>query len=271
MSGKILRLNSKPWFSLFLASCSLSVFLAACHRENLVYPERKNLVESVYASGKIVAKDELMLQAMNNGTVLKKLVQEGDTVRKGQPMYIISRETQVVTMQSKDKNISDLSSSNLSFKVNSGSSTEDRVTIRSDCDGMIFQTLKEEGEAVHALEPLIVIGNSSDRLIRLAVDQEDVSKIQPGQLVLVRSDITGDTIMEGKVSKIYPLMNEANQTFRVDAVFNHPMQLPFIHNSIEANIVIQKKDHALVLPVYAMTEGDSVAVKLNNRVRKVKI
>ena len=55
-----------------------------CNHTPVIYPERKNIIETVYASGKIISADEFNLAALSNGTIVKKLVRDGDTVQKGQ-------------------------------------------------------------------------------------------------------------------------------------------------------------------------------------------
>jgi multidrug efflux pump subunit AcrA (membrane-fusion protein) len=245
--------------------------LVSCDSADVVYPNRKTLIESVYASGKIIAKNEHHIEAMNNGTVLQKLVEAGDTVKKGQLLYIVNREMQSIKVLSKDESSTGQNQANLSLLVTSATPTQQKAYIRSDIDGIIYQTMKEEGESVHAMESLVLIGDPADHLAWLSVDQLDIAKVKVGQLVLLKTDITGDTIFEAHISKIYPLMNEANQSFRVDVIFQDTLNLPFIHHSVEGNIVIQKKENAMVLPTSAVTEGDSVSIRVNDRPKKIKI
>src|SRR6185369_10714330 len=68
------------------------IILASCKHETTIHPERKNIVETVYASGKIIAENEYNLYALSNGTVIKKLAKEGDSVKKGQVIYIINND-----------------------------------------------------------------------------------------------------------------------------------------------------------------------------------
>ena len=66
-------------------------------------------------------------------------------------------------------------------------------------------------------------------------------------------------------------MNESDQTFRVDAVFAGQDPQPYIHTSVEANIVIQKIQHALVIPVKSVMNGDSVKVKDGGKISTVPV
>jgi multidrug efflux pump subunit AcrA (membrane-fusion protein) len=55
-------------------------------------------------------------------------------------------------------------------------------------------------------------------------------------------------------------MNELDQTFRVDAQFSDTTIQPYIHSSVEANIIIRQKQLALIIPKEALNTGDSVLI-----------
>jgi HlyD family secretion protein len=143
--------------------------------------------------------------------------------------------------------------------------------IRAENSGTVYQMMKEKGEAVKANEAVALLGKSVDRLIRLFVDQQDIGLLQAGQQVMVKTDATGDRIYKAKVIRIFPAMNEADQTFRVDAVFAEEDAQPYIHTSVEANIIIRKKQQALVIPNSALFSGDSLKVKIDGKVISVAV
>jgi HlyD family secretion protein len=321
-----------------------------CNNPPMIYPERKDIIETVYASGKIISANEYKLAALSNGTIIKRLVKDGDTVKKGQLLYIINsgaakdrvdaalKNYQVVAANLSNQSplLNDLKFSlqNAAVKCSNDSITYHRYKnlwtqdigtksnldyvysnyllsqnqkkiaeekyyaalndlqvshgnarslltaarqdlneffIRSDRDGVVYQTFKEEGETVYTNEVVAVMGEQGSQVIRLAVDQQDIRKIRIGQQVLLQSDVTGTTIYEAKVSYIYPVMNEQDQTFRVDALFTNQSALSFIHSSIEANIIVQKKNRALVLPRNALAGNDSVWIQVKNNRKKMGI
>jgi len=143
--------------------------------------------------------------------------------------------------------------------------------IRAERAGTIYQMLKEKGEAVRANEALAMLGKSSDRIIRLAVDQQDIDRVKVDQQVLLKTDATADKIYQAKIVRVYPTMNEADQTFRVDAVFTGDDKQSFIHTSVEANIIIQKKQQALVIPSQTLLTGDSVKVKQEGKAKTIHV
>ena len=143
--------------------------------------------------------------------------------------------------------------------------------IRSEANGMVFQTYKEVGETVKPNDIMALLGETSQRVIKLAVDQQDIDKIKKDQQVLLKTDISGNTIYHGVVSRLYPVMNETDQTFRVDAVFTDNTQQPFIHSSVEANIIIQQKNNVLVIPRNALVADDSVQIMQNGKPKTIAV
>ncbi|MGN6640400.1 MAG: efflux RND transporter periplasmic adaptor subunit [Mucilaginibacter sp.] len=335
----------------------LRIFLIAalfifsgCSNNNIIHPQKKDIIETVYASGKIMADSEYTVYALNPGTVVQKLVNDGDHVKKGQVLYVINNTAPAaklsaanISYENAQENLSpnsrvlndlkismrnaDIKFSNDSLQymrlknlwqqnigtksaldnaevqyrtsLNDKQSAKEKYysavndlkvslknaesqlasaqndlnnyIIRADAPGTIYQTMKEKGEAVKANEALALLGQSAERLIRLSVDQQDIDRVEVGQQVLLKTDATGDKIFKASVVRIYPTMNEADQTFRVDAVFTDNENQSYIHTSVEANIIIQRKQQALVIPSNVLLTGDSVKVKEDGHIKTIAV
>ena len=148
---------------------------------------------------------------------------------------------------------------------------KNNYVLKSNVNGMVYQTYKEEGELVRRGEPLALLGQKDKVYLQLTVDELDIKKIKEGQEVLVKADVYGDRIFKAKISKIYPMLNRREQSFRVDAEFDEMLPDNFAGLSVEANIVIAKKDSALVVPRSLLVDKDSVVIKVNGEERKVKL
>jgi HlyD family secretion protein len=326
------------------------ILLYSCSHHNTIHPQKKDIVETVYASGKIISNNEYNVYALSSGTVVKKLVKEGDTVKKDEILYVIKNDAPAarleaarsnyenakvnqsaqsrilndlkLAMQSAEtkfindslqyvrlKNLlrqdigtqSNLDAAYTNFIVskdqkqsaeekyystlndlkvalhNAESQLADAQTnlnnyfIRSEADGTLFQTYKEVGETVKPNDIMALLGETSQRIIKLAVDQQDIDKVKKDQQVLLKTDISGNSIYHGVVSRLYPVMNETDQTFRVDAVFTDNTQQPFIHSSVEANIIIQQKNNVLVIPRNALVADDSVQIMQNGKPKTIAV
>ncbi|WP_236778656.1 efflux RND transporter periplasmic adaptor subunit [Algoriphagus sanaruensis] len=86
------KFNSSFKFSLFL----FIVVLSGCSpsEDTPIFPEKKSISESVYASGVIKAKDQYEAYALANGPIQEFFVKEGDTVRVGTPILKIFNESE---------------------------------------------------------------------------------------------------------------------------------------------------------------------------------
>src|SRR5882724_4607156 len=78
--------------------------LVSCKHETNIHPQRKNIVETVYASGKIIAENEYNLYALSNGTVIKKLAKEGDSVTRGQVIYVVNNDAPAAKLDAAKSN-----------------------------------------------------------------------------------------------------------------------------------------------------------------------
>lgn len=324
--------------------------LQSCNHIDIIHPVQKDILETVYASGKIGSVDEHWLSCQTNGRILKKMVRNGDVVRKGQPLYIIenkiAQEKYAVAVQNYNHSVVNLSENSpvlkdLLFAISSAeikvkndstnylrwkllweqnigtkSNLEDAYTkfkeasnlkevatqkyyatmndlqishknaflqlqmarkelsdvyILSDMDGMVFDALKEAGESVSANQALLLIGSHRDRQIHLYVDQQDIDKVQLGQKVLLEIDAKPTHIYEARVSHIYSVMNEADQTFRVDASFEGNQSDIFIHHPLEANIITEERKNALTVPREVFDGKDSVWLSDNGKRKKIHV
>lgn len=164
----------------------------------------------------------------------------------------------------------DMQNAQSQFKVSA--KQESNALVKSSSDGMVYEAYKQQGEAVRRNDPLALIGSERDVYIKLSVDELDIQKIRVGQEVLVKIDIYQDRTFKARVEKIYPMLMKQDQSFRVDAAFVDGLPERFVGVTAEANIIISRKERALVIPKALLLNGDSVLVKsADGNAAKVKI
>lgn len=146
-----------------------------------------------------------------------------------------------------------------------------RYVVKSEIDGKLFTTSKEKNELVRRGEVIAVAGDADHFYLRLAVDEMDVKKMATGQEVMVKIDAFGDKLFKASIDRIYPIINIKEQSIRVDALFTEMDEKLYSGLAIEANIVIQQKQKAMVIPKKYLTTGDSVAVLRDGNEVKVKV
>ena len=161
-----------------------------------------------------------------------------------------------------------LAQSQLSFNQkqaqnNQGSASKNlsEFDIRSDISGEVYQLLAEKGEWVSPQKPIAIVGNSGDYLIHMEVDEVDIAKIQVGQTAIIALDAYKGQSYKGHVTRIIPIMNAKSQSFEVEAVFDEkPAQL-YPGLNAEVNIVINRKEKALLIPLSCIDKNNVVKTK----------
>lgn len=144
-------------------------------------------------------------------------------------------------------------------------------TLRSDIDGVVLKIMKEQGELVRRSEAVAMVGQPENFYLKLTVDELDVQRVKVGQPALIKIDAVSEKVFQGKVAKVYPLVDTRQQSLRVDVTLDESVAGLISGLAAEVNIVIQKKETALVVPRQLVQPGDSIWVVEGNEKRKVKI
>lgn len=161
-----------------------------------------------------------------------------------------------------------LAQSQLSFNQkqaqnNQGSASKNlsEFDIRSDISGEVYQLLAEKGEWVSPQKPIAIVGNSGDYLIHMEVDEVDIAKIQVGQTAIIALDAYKGLSYKGHVTRIIPIMNAKSQSFEVEAVFDEKPGQLYPGLNAEVNIVINRKEKALLIPLSCIDKNNVVKTK----------
>ncbi|GAA4447433.1 efflux RND transporter periplasmic adaptor subunit [Nibrella saemangeumensis] len=334
----------------FLYITAATLALAACKRgSEAITPTYKDLTEAVYASGSVYPRNEYTVTADAQGVLRQRLVNEGDSIRRNQLLFVLESatedarrqaaanvyrqsqanlrgsspvlaelEAQVRNAQTRLENDSinyarfrdlyaqnatskaELERAELNYKtarntlraqqnalvrtrdqlrLEAANSRSQLVTtevagshtrIRSFVDGKVYEVFKEPGEVVRPGEQLALVGSGRDIYAQLSVDESDFGKIRVGQEVLIKMDIYADKVFKARVAKIYPKLNRADQSFRVDAEFTGERPEAYYGLTVEANIVISQNQRVLTIPKSYVIGKDSVLVEEDGKQRKVR-
>jgi multidrug efflux pump subunit AcrA (membrane-fusion protein) len=331
---------SRTFFVVLLASLS-------CNRTvETVLPVRQNITLSVYASGKVLSKNQYEVKPNANGTIQEVYVKEGDRVEAGSVLFSLRNETaelnrEIASLskafadrQNNVEKIRDLdaridlarirlnhdslmverqtrlkkqgigteleleqrelafqqtktelsglllqremlvrelahneTTAEKNFEIADAAASDLRV--KSDINGKVYALFIETGELVTSQTPVAVLGDEDEFMLELLVDEYDISQIQEGQEVKVSLDSYREQVFDARVSKIHPMMDSGNKSFVVEATFiNRPPTL-YPNLSLEANIIIEVKENALLVPSAFVfkenhvitSEGDTLTVQ----------
>lgn len=120
--------------------------------------------------------------------------------------------------------------------------------VRSEINGVVYRIFPTNGDMISPQTPLCVIGDAYRFILEMDVDEYDIFKVKPGMPVEVMLDSYKGKVFNAAVTRINPLMNERSKTFTVEATFIQPPPVLYPNISFEANIVIARKQQALLIP-----------------------
>nr|WKN35715.1 HlyD family efflux transporter periplasmic adaptor subunit [Tunicatimonas sp. TK19036] len=142
--------------------------------------------------------------------------------------------------------------------------------LKSFVDGIVYDIYRKPGGLITPTQPVALIG-TGDLIAKLSVDEDDLDKVYEGQKVLITFDAYGDQVFPARITKIYPLLNQVEQSFRVDAEFEDKLPVGIYGLNLEANIVVTEDKEVMVLPRTALLKGDSVWVMREDEEVKVPV
>lgn len=121
-------------------------------------------------------------------------------------------------------------------------------TVTSKINGKVYGLYKEPGELVNFQEPVASIGSAGNFMLEMLVDEVDIARITEGQSVYITLDAFDNEAFRAHITRILPQKDERTQTFTAEGVFDEVPEKLYAGLSGEANIVIQRKEDALLIP-----------------------
>ena len=154
------------------------------------------------------------------------------------------------------------------FQISS-TNTSDYI-VRATQYGKVYTITKEPGEVVGPQTSFAIIGNATNFILELQVDEYDVAKICIGQKAIVSMDSYKGKVFEAIVTKIDPIMDDRSRSVTIEAVFTKQPEVLLPNLTAEANILISQKQKALTIPRSYLLDETYVLLK-NGEKRKVRI
>ncbi len=129
--------------------------------------------------------------------------------------------------------------------------------ITSPEDAVIYALYKKKGDYVRKNDNLSLLGNHRFIAV-LDIDEQSISKINVHQPVYIVFNSNKNQVYTGSVIKIYPLFNSTAITYRVDCSLDSIPTTLINGTILQANILIQQKDKAMLIPRSAFNLDGSV-------------
>jgi len=197
---------------------------------------RGTIERTVLFTGNIVAKDAVNVFSRAQGRISKKLLKEGDPVKKGQGILVIDRDEIGYT-----------------FKP---------LIVDSPIDGYVGSILVDIGTVVYdrtvfSQNPVAVVVRPGTMRVKLDIPERYLTVVLPGTKVKMFVDsLNGDTY-EGTIITSSPVVDEKTRTAKVE------VEVPNVDGRLRhgmfgrINLVVGKHDNVLTVPNNAVSwEGE---------------
>lgn len=255
-------------------------------------PTRGPAVEAVYGSGTVEPSVMLPIASKLAGRVQRLLADEGEDVRQGDILAELdNRELAALVeewsarlrySEAQFRRASELFRSRTGTEAALDQARNELDTARAQLDrarrqlaemtltapaaGLVIRRDSEIGQLVQPGEALFWIACCGPLRVAAEIDEEDIRAVKPGQRALLHADAFPGRIFEGAVAQITPKGDPVQRSFRVRIALpaNSPLMIGM---TVEANIIVDERSNALLVPASAVVDGkiwlvrDGVAVK----------
>lgn len=136
--------------------------------------------------------------------------------------------------------------------------------------GIVLKQLKQIGDYVKKGETIAIISNTGHIYAKLLVDENNIAKIVIGQKTIVQLNTDTTHNYAAKIYEIMPSFDEVSQSYICKASFDTPLQFTIVGTQLQANIIINTKKNALLIPRNYLGYNNTVTLKKNKEIRHVK-
>lgn len=217
--------------------------------------ELKDLSESVDTTGVVEPENRVEIQPSSSGRIEEILVDEGEHIRTGQVLALMSSSDRVAIL--------DAARASGDAQYDQWKETYKPIKVISPIDGTLILKNVVEGQTVGGSTVLFAI---SDKLIVSAsMDESDIGRIKKGQRASIVLDSYPDKPVEGTVFKILDEGTTKNNVVTYTVKIRPDRVPPFFRSQMTANIKVRisSREKVLLVPAAAVTtdaQGETAVI-----------
>lgn len=245
-----------------------------------VSPTRGPAVEAVYATGTVEPTLEIRIAPRVAGRIVELRVDEGNEVQRGDLLarledsdlraQVRELEARVKYAQAQyERNVElrraalipqdalDLARTELDAARASLARAREQLgymRLTAPVDGRIIRRDGEIGELIPVNQPIFFMAGPEPLRITADVDEEDVPRVKAGLPVLIHTDAFPERVFDGTVDQVTPRGDATARSYRVRIALDGEPPLR-IGMTVETNIVIERRENALLVPTSAVLDG----------------
>lgn len=249
-----------------------------------VRPQAADWYASHTATTPLAAVAAASVHAKTSGQVLKILAEEGDAVRKGQPLAYLDTARSRLQLQkvsaelSQSRNalaraltlaerglVSRASVESLEFTVAELTAAQelqqlelDYAVIRAPIAGVVAERAIRVGQQLDPNAAAFQIIDTSRLVAELRIPQVELHRFSPGQPAVVRPDALPELSIPATVDRLSPTIDPATGTFRLTVYIENTQGVLAPGMFSRVTIGYQKHENAMILPASAIKLEDGV-------------
>ena len=220
----------------------------------VISPVIGNIQTSITSTATVQPQNRLEIKPPINGRVEKILIKEGDMVKTGQTLALMSSTERAALL--------DAAQTQGPEAIKYWEDVYKPTPLLSPIDGEVIVSKDYPGQTITASDVIVVL--SDHLIVQAQVDETDIGKIRLGQEVALSLDAYPQIKIEGKVNHIYyeSLIVNNVTIYQVDILPDTGPPAFRSGMSATVNIVEKAKDNVLILPVGAVKRSKEGAYVL---------
>lgn len=230
--------------------------------------QRRSIIHTITATGNVTPVRQVELRFGRSGRVHEVFVQPGDRVEEGQLLATLdNRELELAYNRARNAyEIARIDSAPNVVKereidMELALENLEQTNLRAPFSGVVIDVFVEPGQTVGtgAGDVAVHIVDDSSFEVRVAVDELDIARVEPGQSVNIRLDADPGRTRQGVVERVSLVANTQGSLVTVPVTVRFVEVDPFLRPGYTATlqIVVQEARDVLVVPVEAIWEEGS--------------
>lgn len=256
--------------------------------------------EILELTGSVAPTRIARIASPGEGPIQNCSIREGDSVRRGQKLLHIGRNTSAHALLSASKaalkeqeeelrrteqlvksgaipgSQSDTARSkyeSAKAQVAKAKESADDYSVTAPWDGIVSKVSVRDGDYVAPRTPLVEIFDPASMVIRFAVPEAKSADIRENMPVKTQLDAYPGKTFEGKISRAYPELDAKMRTRTVEAVLNEtPLMISGMFARIK--VILKNIPNAISVPADALIvspKGDRIVVVVENGKAKRRV
>lgn len=259
----------------------------------IIAPTRGPAVDAIYATGNVEPTVMLPVAPRVAGRIVALATDEGHTVRKGQTLarldtsdldstveelaararfaraeftrYEALVKRGVAAATDLDRTRADLEAAEAVLKR--ARAQRDFMVLTAPTDGLVIRRDGEVGQFIPVGQPVFDLSCCAPLRVTADVDEEDIPRVHVGQRVVLHADALPGRTFDGEVSEITPKGDPVARSYRVRIRLAQPESFS-VGMTVDANLIVEIREHALLVPTTAVQNGALWLVRDGRLVRQ---